>query len=71
MSVEKITGSNVSESLKIVLVKKGLNIAQLSRMMDLSSTTLYSKFSRGSFTFKDLDKICSVLGISYELTFSV
>jgi DNA-binding phage protein len=71
MSNEKISGNNVSESLKIILVKKNMNIAKLAELMGLSSTTLYSKFKRGNFSVKDLNEISKALNLSYEITFTI
>lgn len=71
MSDVKISGNNVSESLKIVLVKKNMNIAKLAELMGLSSTTLYSKFKRGNFSVKDLNEISKALNLSYEISFTI
>ncbi len=66
-----VNEKSVSESLKIVLVKKSLNIAKLAELMGVTSTTLYSKFKRGNFTTKDLDEICKALNISYDISFNL
>ena len=71
MSDVKISGNNVSESLKIVLVKKNMNIAKLAELMGLSSTTLYSKFKRGNFSVKNLNEISKALNLSYEISFTI
>lgn len=71
MSDEKISGINVSESLKIILIKKNINIAKLAELMGLSNTTLYSKFKRGNFSIKDLNEISKVLNLSYEISFTI
>ena len=57
MSEVKISENSISESLKIILVKKNMNIARLANLMNVSSTTLYSKFKRENFTIKDLNEI--------------
>lgn len=66
-----ISENTIAESLKIILVKEGLNISKLATKMGVSNTTLYSKFKRGNFTTKDLDSICKVLNISYRVTFTI
>lgn len=66
-----INESTVAESLKIILVKKNLNIARLSEMLGVSSTTMYSKFKRGNFSLKDLDEISKVLDLTYEIPFTI
>lgn len=68
---DTISGNNVAESLKIILVKKNMNIAKLADAMGLSSTTLYSKFKRGNFSVSDLDRISKALNISYEISFTI
>lgn len=69
MSEVKITENSVSESLKIILVKKNMNIAQLAKLMKVSSTTMYSKFKRENFTLKDLNNISKALNLTCEISF--
>lgn len=71
MSTVRISEKNISESLKIILVKKNLNVARLSEIMGVSSTTLYSKFKRGNFSIKDLDEISKALNLTYEISFTM
>ena len=61
----------VAESLKIILVKKNLNIARLAELLGVSSTTMYSKFKRNNFTLKDLDEISRVLNLTCDITFTI
>ena len=67
----KVSDGNIGECLKIILVKKNMNIARLAELMGVSSTTLYSKFQKDVFSFKDLDRISDVLNLSYALTFTI
>lgn len=71
MSEERISENNISQSLKVILVKKNMNIAKLAEAMGVSSTTMYSKFNRGNFTIKDLDAISDVLNLDYEVSFII
>lgn len=71
MSEVRVTENTISESLKIILVKKNMNIARLADLMGVSSTTMYSKFKRGNFTIKDLNDISKALNLSYEITFKI
>ena len=71
MSEIKISEKNIAESIKIVLLKKNLNISKLAELMGVSSTTMYSKFKKGNFTVKDLDDISKALSITYEVTFKM
>ena len=67
----KVSDGNIGECIKIILVKKNMNIANLAELMGVSSTTLYSKFKKDVFSFKDLDRISDVLNLSYDLTFTI
>lgn len=71
MASTVINENTVAESLKIILVKKNLNIARLSEMLGVTSTTMYSKFKRNSFSLKDLDNISKVLNLKYEVPFTI
>lgn len=71
MSNSVISESSVAESLKIILVKKKLNVARLAEMLNVSSTTMYSKFKRGNFSIKDLNEISKVLNLTYEISFTI
>lgn len=71
MSNDTICEKTIAESLKIVLVKRNMNIAKLAERMGLSSTTLYSKFKRGNFTIKDLEDISKALDLTYEVSFTL
>ncbi len=71
MASTVISENTVAESLKIILVKKNLNISRLSEMLGVSSTTMYSKFKRGNFSLKDLDEISKALDLTYEISFTL
>lgn len=71
MSEVKISENSISESLKIILIKKNMNIARLANLMNVSSTTLYSKFKRENFTIKDLNEISKALNLDYEVIFTI
>ena len=71
MSEVKISENSISESLKIILDKKNMNIARLANLMNVSSTTLYSKFKRENFTIKDLNEISKALNLDYEVIFTI
>ena len=64
-------GAKVAEDIKVILVRKSLNLAKLADLMGVSSTTLYSKFKRGNFTLKDLDDIAEALDITYNVDFNL
>lgn len=66
-----ISEDTVAESLRIILVKEGLNVSKLAEKIGVSNTTLYSKFKRGNFSIKDLDTICKALDITYKVSFTL
>lgn len=71
MSNSKISEDTVGESLRIILVKKGITIAKLSEMVGVSSTTMYSKFRRNNFSLKDLEEIAKALNLTFEISFTI
>lgn len=66
-----INENNVTDSLKIALIKRKLNISTLASIMDVAPTTLYSKFKKGNYSIKDLDDISAALNITYQITFDI
>lgn len=62
---------SVSESLRVILVKKGMNIHQLAEQMGMASQTLYLKFNNDKFNFKDLDAISKALNLKYRVVFTM
>jgi len=71
MSESRISENKIADSLKIILVKKGMNISRLADLMGVSSTTLYSKFKRGNFSVKDLNEVSKALNLTYEVVFTI
>lgn len=69
--ISKISEKSIAESLKIVLIKKKMNINQLADKMNISKTTLYSKFQRDSFSMADLENICKALNVNFEVNFLI
>ena len=61
----------VAESLRIVLVKKKLNVAKLAEMLGGTPTTMYSKFNRNNFTLRDMTEISRVLNLNMNISFEI
>ena len=59
----------IAEQIKILCVRCGISEAELARRLGKSPQSLNSKMKRESFTISDLDKIATVLGISFERHF--
>lgn len=56
----------MSEKIRILLIKKNSNVADLAKRMGTVPSNLYSKLSRDNFSEKDLREIARVLGCRYE-----
>jgi transcriptional regulator with XRE-family HTH domain len=56
----------MSEKIKILLIKKGMNAAQLAEKMETKPQNLYNKFKRDNFSEKELKEIADVLEVKYE-----
>ncbi len=56
----------MSEKIRILLIKKNSNVADLARRMGTVPSNLYSKLNRDNFSEKDLQEIARVLGCRYE-----
>ena len=66
-----VSESTVAESLRIVLVKKKLNVAKLAEMLGVTPTTMYSKFNRNNFTLRDMTEISRVLNLNMNISFEI
>ncbi len=67
----KDSGKKLAEDLKVILVRKQSNVSDLAKRLNVSSTTMYSKFNRGNFTIRDIENICNALDISYKIEFDL
>ncbi|RIJ64150.1 helix-turn-helix transcriptional regulator [Rummeliibacillus sp. POC4] len=56
----------MSQKIKILLVKKGMNVSQLAAIMGTSQPNLSKKMSRDNFSEKDLEEIAKALDVKYE-----
>lgn len=59
----------ISEQLKVLCVRCGVSEAELARRLGKSPQSLNSKMKRGTFTTEDLEKIASVLGVTFKRFF--
>ena len=66
-----VSESTVAESLRIVLVKKKLNVAKLAAMLGVTPTPMYSKFNRNNFTLRDMTEISRVLNLNMNISFEI
>ncbi len=57
--------------IKMVLVKKGMNVVQLAELLGTTPQNLYKKFKRGNFSEQELIDIARVLEVKYEGIFTL
>lgn len=57
--------------IKMVLVKKGMNVVQLAELLGTTPQNLYKKFKRDNFSEKELIDIARVLEVKYEGIFTL
>ena len=56
----------MSEKIRILLVKKGSNPADLAKRLNTVPQNIYGKLNRDNFSEKELQEIAKVLDVRYE-----
>ena len=59
----------VNEQIKILCIRNGISLAELSRKMGLTPQSLNGKMKRGKFSVCDLEEMSGVLGCRFERHF--
>ena len=59
----------IAEQIKVLCVRCGVSEAELARRLGKSPQSLNSKMKRKTFTIDELEKIASVLGVSFTRHF--
>ena len=59
----------MSEKIRLVLAKKNKSKAWLAEQLGWSTSNLYNKFKRDSFSEKELIEIARVLDCTFEANF--
>lgn len=59
----------MTEKIKILLIKTGMNVVQLAKAKNTSSQNMYNKLSRDNFTVKELQEIAELAGAELEIHF--
>lgn len=62
---------SATEKIKVVLNREGMTVKDLAELMGTSRQNLHSKLSKNNLSESDLEKICSLLNITYEITFTL
>ena len=59
----------VNEQIKILCVRNGISLAELSRKIGMTPQSLNGKMKREKFSVYDLEEMSSALGCSFERHF--
>ena len=59
----------ISEKIKILCVRAGISVAELSRRVGKSPQGFNAKMKRGTFSVAELEQIATAVGCSYENNF--
>lgn len=61
--------NEMSEKIRIVLIKKGMTLTQLAEKMEVSQPNLSKKLKRNNFNEEELRRIAELLDLKYEAYF--
>lgn len=61
---------NAEAKIKAILSERNMTIKELSKSLGKNERFLYNKFSRNSFTEKDLKEIANALDCDYDGIFT-
>ncbi|MCI9413812.1 MAG: helix-turn-helix transcriptional regulator [Clostridiales bacterium] len=56
----------ISEKIKVLCVRAGISVAELSRRLGQSPANFNAKLKRGKFSVGELETIAETLGCTYE-----
>lgn len=56
----------MTEKIKILLIKKGMNASQLAHKLETSQPNLSKKMKRDNFSENELKEIAEALEVKYE-----
>ena len=59
----------ISEKIKILCVRAGISVAELSRRIGKSPQNFNAKMKKGTFSIAELEQIANAVGCSYESHF--
>jgi transcriptional regulator with XRE-family HTH domain len=59
----------VNEQIKILCIRNGISLAELSRKMGLTPQSLNGKMKRGKFSVYDLEEMAKALDCRFERYF--
>ncbi len=59
----------VNEQIKILCIRNGISLAELSRKIGLTPQSLNGKMKREKFTVYDLEEMSTALGCKFERYF--
>lgn len=59
----------VNEQIKVLCVRKGITVSELSRRLGMSAQSMCGKMRRQSFTVEDMEKIADATETKFERYF--
>lgn len=59
----------MAEQIKILLIKKGMTITDLAKLINTSTQNLSNKLKRDDFKLSELREIAEALGVVFETYF--
>jgi len=59
----------MAEQIKILLIKKGMTITDLAKLINTSTQNLSNKLKRDDFKLSELREIAGVLNVGFETYF--
>jgi len=69
MFTTEVIYMTVNEQIKILCIRNGISLAELSRKIGLTPQSLNGKMKRQKFTVEDLEKMSAALGCTFERFF--
>lgn len=59
----------ISEKIKVLCVRSGISMAELSRRLNTSPQSFSGKLKRESFSISELEAIADAVGVEFEHNF--
>lgn len=59
----------ISEKIKVLCVRAGISVAELSRRVGKSPQNFNAKMKKGTFSVSELEQIADAVGCTYENNF--
>ena len=57
------------EKIKILLIKKNMNVSDLAKLLNVTPQNLYNKFKRENFSIREMEQIAEALDVKFDYGF--